>query len=92
MAKMSMSDEIIALKEELQRLKNSEVEQQREETEDDMALDALVDGAYALEGDLETKAHELIEQMKLDYDNMSPATAVAIFSAGALFGRLFLSK
>ena len=92
MAKLSMSDEIIALKEELQRLKSQEVEQPKEEAEEDVVLDSLVDGAYALEGDLETKAHELVEQMKLDYDNMSPATAVAIFSAGALFGRLFLSK
>jgi len=92
MAKMSMEDEIAALKEELARLKREDERKEEVELEEDEALDALVDGAYALEGELEAKAHELVERMKLDYENMSPATAVAIFSAGALFGRLFLSK
>ncbi len=92
MANMSMTDEITALKEELARLKHSETQKLEEAHEEDMVLDSLVDGAFSLEEDLESKAHDLVEQMKLDYDNMSPATAVAIFSAGALFGRLFLSK
>jgi hypothetical protein len=36
--------------------------------------------------------HEITERIKEDYENMSPVTAVAIFAAGALFGRIFLSK
>ncbi len=92
MANMSMADEITALKEELARLKRSETQKLEEAHEEERVLDSLVEGAFSLEEDLESKAHELVEQMKLDYDNMSPATAVAIFSAGALFGRLFLSK
>jgi len=92
MAEKSMKDELTALRKELERLKKENVTETVVEVEDDSALDALVDGAHEFEDELESKAHEVLEQMKLDYDNMSPATAVAIFSAGALFGRLFLSK
>ena len=93
MAKMSMAEEIKFLREEVERLKKDDVQNSSpEESEEDVALDALVDGVHDMEADLEEKAHELVERMKLDYDNMSPATAVAIFSAGALFGRIFLSK
>jgi len=92
MATLSMEDEIKALKEELARLKQEDTLNDKEEFEEDMSLDSLVDGAYALEGDLELKAHEIAERMKEDYENMSPVTAVAIFAVGALFGRLFLSK
>lgn len=92
MAKMSMAEEIKHLREEVERLKQEEQVIKREEVEPDVTLDSLVEGAYELEDELETKAHEVIERMKLDYENMSPATAVAIFAAGALFGRIFLSK
>ena len=92
MANQDMANEIQALKDELKRLQESAEKEKTTELEEDSALDALVDGAFALEGDLESKANDLVERMKLDYNNMSPATAVAIFSAGALFGRLFLSK
>jgi len=91
MATMSMEEELSSLRQEVERLKKENVEVV-EEIEDDSALDALVDGAYDFEGEMESKAHEVLERMKLDYENMSPATAVAIFSAGALFGRLFLTK
>lgn len=92
MAKMSMADEIAYLRKEVARLKQEEQQQSEEEIEEDSALDALVEGAYEIEGELELKAQEVLERMKLDYENMSPATAVAIFAAGALFGRIFLSK
>ena len=97
MAKMSMADEIAYLRKEVERLKQEEQskeDQQQDgaELEADTALDALVEGAYEIEGELELKAQEVLERMKLDYENMSPATAVAIFAAGALFGRIFLSK
>jgi len=92
MAKMSMQDELKSLREEVERLKQVNHQEDVDELEVDSALDALVEGASELEGELESKAQEVLERMKLDYDNMSPATAVAIFSAGALFGRLFLSK
>ena len=92
MAKMSMQEELKLLREEVARLKQTDTQKPEEALEADTALDALVEGAYELEGELESQAQELLERMKLDYENMSPATAVAIFSAGALFGRLFLSK
>jgi len=92
MAKPTMAEEIALLREELDRLQKTEAECTQTEVESDGILDALVDGAQVFEGDLESKAQEILEQMKIDYENMSPATAVAIFSAGALFGRLFLSK
>ena len=92
MAKLTMAEEIAQLSKELERLKKLDEASQSEETQSDSVLDALVEGAQEFEGDLESKAQEILEQMKIDYDNMSPATAVAIFSAGALFGRLFLSK
>jgi len=92
MAKMSMEEELTSLRQEVERLKKESVSEASVEVEEDSALDALVDGAYDFEGELESKAHEVLERMKLDYENMSPATAVAIFSAGALFGRLFLTK
>jgi len=91
-AKLTMAEEIAQLSKELERLKKLDEASQSEETQSDSVLDALVEGAQEFEGDLESKAQEILEQMKIDYDNMSPATAVAIFSAGALFGRLFLSK
>ena len=92
MAKLTMAEEIAQLSKELERLKRLDATSQSEEIQTDSVLDALVEGAQEFEGDLESKAEEILEQMKIDYDNMSPATAVAIFSAGALFGRLFLSK
>lgn len=92
MAKLTMAEEIAQLSKELERLKKLDEASQSEEIQVDSVLDALVEGAQEFEGDLESKAQEILEQMKIDYDNMSPATAVAIFSAGALFGRLFLSK
>jgi len=92
MAKMSMQEELKSLREEVERLKQTDTQEPVGELEADTALDALVEGAYELEGELASQAQEILERMKLDYENMSPATAVAIFSAGALFGRLFLSK
>ena len=92
MVKPTMAEEIALLRDELDRLQKVEAESVHTEVESDGILDALVDGTQVFEGDLESKAQEILEQMKIDYENMSPATAVAIFSAGALFGRLFLSK
>ena len=92
MAKMSMAEEIKFLREEVDRLKKEDIDNSPEEIEEDAALDALVDGVHSMEGELEEKAHELVERMKDDYENMSPVTAVAIFAVGALFGRIFLSK
>jgi len=92
MAENNMQDELTSLRQEVERLKQESVSEATAEVEEDTALDALVDGAYEFEGEVESKAHEVLERMKLDYENMSPATAVAIFSAGALFGRLFLTK
>ena len=94
MAKMSMEEEIKYLREEVERLKKEEVqrEAESEEFEEDIALDALVDGVHKIEDDLNDKFHEITERIKEDYENMSPVTAVAIFALGALFGRIFLSK
>ncbi len=92
MAKMSMAEEIKFLREEVERLKKEDIQNSPEESEEDVSLDALVDGVHDMEAELEEKAHELVERMKEDYENMSPVTAVAIFAVGALFGRIFLSK
>ncbi len=92
MAKMSMAEEIKYLREEVERLKKDDIQNSPEESEVDISLDALVDGVHDMEAELEEKAHELVERMKEDYENMSPVTAVAIFAVGALFGRIFLSK
>ena len=92
MAKMSMAEEIKFLREEVERLKKEDVQSTPEEIEEDIALDALVEGVHNIEGELEEKVHEIVDRMKDDYENMSPVTAVAIFAAGALFGRIFLSK
>ncbi len=85
MAKMSMAEEIKFLREEVERLKKEDIQSSPEESEEDVSLDALVDGVHDMEAELE-------ERMKEDYENMSPVTAVAIFAVGALFGRIFLSK
>lgn len=92
MAKMSMAEEIKFLREEVERLKKEDTQSIPEEIEEDAALDALVEGVHNMEGELEEKIHEIVDRMKDDYENMSPVTAVAIFAAGALFGRIFLSK
>lgn len=92
MAKMSMAEEIKFLREEVERLKKEDTQSIPEEIEEDAALDALVEGVHNMEGELEEKVHEIVDRMKDDYENMSPVTAVAIFAAGALFGRIFLSK
>ncbi|MDA3947155.1 MAG: hypothetical protein PF439_10810 [Helicobacteraceae bacterium] len=92
MAKMSMQEEIKFLREEVERLKKEDAQNVSQDIEEDATLDALVEGVYNLEGELEDKVHQLVERMKDDYENISPVTAVAIFAAGALFGRIFLSK
>jgi len=92
MAALSMEEEIALLKEELARLKEAKVQQSSADQEVGNTLDALVEGVADLEGDIEEQAQEILARMKDDYENMSPVTAVAIFAAGALFGRLFLSK
>lgn len=92
MAKMNMAEEIKFLREEVERLKKEDIESIAEEVEEDVALDALVEGLHSMEGEVEEKVHALVERIKDDYENMSPVTAVAIFAVGALFGRIFLSK
>ena len=92
MAKMSMAEEIKYLREEVERLKKEDMQSTPEEIEEDAALDGLVEGVHEMEVEIEERAHELVERMKEDYENMSPVTAVAIFAVGALFGRIFLSK
>jgi hypothetical protein len=92
MAKMSMEEEIRYLREEVERLKKEESKNSQQELEEDETLDALVDGVHKIEDELNDKMHEITERIKEDYENMSPVTAVAIFAAGALFGRIFLSK
>lgn len=89
---MSMAEEIKYLRAEVERLKKEDMENMVEEIEEDTSLDALVDSVHNMEGELEDKVHELVERMRDDYENMSPVTAVVIFAAGALFGRIFLSK
>lgn len=91
---MSMEEEIKFLREEVERLKKEEAlnEVESDEFEEDIALDALVDGVHKIEDEFGDKVHEITERMKEDYENMSPVTAVAIFAVGALFGRIFLSK
>lgn len=92
MAKMSMEEEIRYLREEVERLKKEDAQHSPKELEEDETLDALVDGVHKIEDELNDKMHEITERIKEDYENMSPVTAVAIFAAGALFGRIFLSK
>ncbi|WP_345978035.1 hypothetical protein [Sulfurimonas sp. HSL3-7] len=92
MAKMSMEEEIKYLREEVERLKKEDAQNNQQELEEDETLDALVDGVHKIEDELNDKMHEITERIKEDYENMSPVTAVAIFAAGALFGRIFLSK
>ncbi len=92
MPKMSMEEEIASLREEVERLKKEDEASVQVAEQEEVSLDALVEGVQNLEGDVELKAEELLARIKDDYENMSPVTAVAIFAAGALFGRIFLSK
>ncbi len=92
MPKMSMEEEIASLREEVERLKKEDEASVQVAEQEEVSLDALVEGVQNLEGDVELKAEELLARIKDDYENMSPLTAVAIFAAGALFGRIFLSK
>ena len=92
MAKMSIEEEIKFLREEVERLKKEDAKNSIEEFEEDETLDSLVDGVHKIEDELNDKFHAIAERIKDDYENMSPITAVAIFAAGALFGRIFLSK
>ena len=92
MPKMSMEEEIASLREEVERLKKEDEASVQVAGQEEVSLDALVEGVQNLEGDVELKAEELLARIKDDYENMSPLTAVAIFAAGTLFGRIFLSK
>jgi ElaB/YqjD/DUF883 family membrane-anchored ribosome-binding protein len=92
MATMSIEEEIKFLREEVERLKKEDIKNSTEEFEEDETLDSLVDGVHKIEDELNDKFHAIADRIKEDYDNMSPVTAVAIFAAGALFGRIFLSK
>ncbi len=92
MPKMSMEEEIASLREEVERLKKEDESSVQVAEQEEVGLDTLVEGVQNLEGDVELKAEELLARIKDDYENMSPLTAVAIFAAGALFGRIFLSK
>lgn len=90
MPKVTVQEEMATLREELKRLQALE-NTKNEETED-LNIDGIIEDVMEMEGNMETKAQEVLERMKIDYENMSPATAVAIFAAGALFGRIFMSK
>lgn len=92
MANMSLEEEIKFLREEVERLKKEDAKNNVKEFEEDETLDSLVDGVHKIEDELNDKFHAIAERIKDDYENMSPITAVAIFAAGALFGRIFLSK
>lgn len=90
MPKVTVQEEMATLREELKRLQA--LENTKDEETEDLNIDGIIEDVMEMEGNMETKAQEVLERMKIDYENMSPATAVAIFAAGALFGRIFMSK
>ncbi len=73
MKDLSLDEELAFLKQEVERLKNSETAQKIEEF---------------LDGDMNEKLQESVETIKEDYKNSSIISIIALFLLGALFGRL----
>ena len=81
MASMTLEEELAMLKKEVEALKK--------QNEAQVSYEEDVDGESI---DFQGEFQELIEKVKLDYENLSPITAVGIFALGALFGRSISSK
>ena len=74
MKNLSLDEELTFLKQEVDRLKNSEA--------------AAKVGEF-LDGEINEKIQEGVETIKEDYKNSSLLSIIVLFLLGALFGRLF---
>ncbi len=92
---MTMKEEIEQLRKEVEQLRKekeaAELAKARAEEETAEKQEAFVDEAVEevkkLKGEFGDSFKEIAEQVKKDYENLSPATAVLLFALGALFGR-----
>jgi len=107
MAKMTMHQELEALRREVEELKKEKEKQEREaQVEARMREEA----AEKLQDEAEEKAEEimlsigegkiearealetLLQTIKKDYENISPTSAIVLFALGAAFGHALSSK
>ncbi len=71
--------EIENLKEQKEQTKSSKITEQKKSIED-------------FTSDVKDNINELLETVKKDYADMSPVTAIGIFTLGVIFGRFSSSK
>ena len=107
MEKLTMHKELEMLREEVEILRKQKMEREKREAEEAKRKEKEAETVEAEvqetaeeimgsfeEGKIITRetVNELVETIKKDYNNISPASAVLLFALGALLGRVLSSK
>jgi hypothetical protein len=102
MAKMTMHQELDMLRAEVEELrkqkevmekkeraeaKKAEVARQKELKEAKEKAEEIMESVGGIKYDTKDAIHELLEDIKKDYEGLTPVAAVVLFALGAAFGR-----
>ena len=85
MKKSALEQEIAALRQEVERLRENK---SQPETKTEAKPPPTEPHSVTLDKDAKEALTEFLAQAKKDYENLSPATALCLFALGALFGRV----
>ncbi|MDF1827118.1 MAG: hypothetical protein P1U39_02445 [Legionellaceae bacterium] len=85
MKKSALEHEVEALRQEVKRLQAAKSQHEPLPDAKPHPTEKL---ALHLDQDAKKALTDFLEQAKKDYENLSPATALALFALGALFGRV----
>jgi len=78
MEKSALEQEIAALRKDVERLREHQVKPE---------LNVENNSPFTLDENVKKTFTQCVAQIKKDYENLSPATAVVLFALGTLFGR-----
>ena len=107
MKKLTVEEELIMLREEVEKLtKEKELREEQErvrvlEEEEKREIEIakvkekgqeIVDSIKETKTDTQEALNTLVDSVKKDYDNLSPSSTVLLFALGALFGSFISSK
>ena len=107
MAQTTTFQELEALRTEIEALQEQKVLQkkqkeaklaeaaevrQQEITEIEKSAEKVLNSVREGTADAKETFHQLLEGLRKDYENISPASAIVLFALGAIFGYAFSSR
>ncbi len=78
-----LEQEIASLRKEVEALRQ---EKPKKNTQSKSSKKATASATFASEAELKKILTDVLSQIKKDYDNLSPVTALALFALGAMLG------